>query len=311
MPEFYLIPKRLARKSPRLRALAQRVEGGFFRSVFWLMRRLSVQRASQLCSQLFGLVGPHSDKAKKAYNNLAIAFPGKDEHWHRQTARAVFGYLGCAAAELIKLDQIWQERDQRLEFVIEPQALSHIRNKGATVFVTAHIGAWQLTNLIGPRENLSISTVYAAESNPALRDVMLELRQSFGVNLIPSEAGVRPLMKELAAGRSVGMAMDTRLDTGKLIPFFGRDALTNTTAARLALRSGAALIPIRAQRLTAGRFRITAYDPLSSNAPQDSTGDDHAVDLTQQINRFFEQWISEEPEQWICLKRRWPKGHKL
>jgi KDO2-lipid IV(A) lauroyltransferase len=140
--------------------------------------------------------------------------------------------------------------------------------------------------------------------------MMLKLRESFGVKLISKDAGVRPLLKELAAGHSIGMAMDTRLDTGKLLPFFGRDALTNTTAARLALRSKAALLPIRAERLPGSRFRISVYDPIISEQP-DASLDDQAIDLTLQINRYFEDWIREDPEQWICLKRRWPKAHKL
>ncbi|MDH4040094.1 MAG: lysophospholipid acyltransferase family protein, partial [Gammaproteobacteria bacterium] len=167
-----------------------------------------------------------------------------------------------------------------------------------------------VTNLLSLQYGLNISTIYAPESNAVLRDMMLNLRQSFGVKLIPSDAGVRPLLKELAAGNSIGMAIDTRLDTGKLLPYFGRDALTNTTAARLALRSGAALLPIRAERLPGSRFRITVYDPVTSELP-DATPDEQAIGLTVQINRYFEDWIREYPEQWICLKRRWPKAHRL
>ncbi|MCB1676672.1 MAG: lysophospholipid acyltransferase family protein [Halioglobus sp.] len=310
MPQFYLIPKRLARKAPWLVLASQRVEAQGFRLVFWIMRRLSVERACRLSAFLFRLVGPHSDKARKARINLAIAFPDSSPQWRDQTTAEIFGHLGNSAAELIKLEQIWEQRAERLEFVLQSGARAHIEANGPTVFVTAHIGAWQVTNLIGLQYGLTISTIYAAESNPILRDAMLELRQSFGVRLIASDAGVRPLIRELTAGHSIGMAMDTRLDTGTLIPFFGREALTNTTAARLALRTGAALIPIRAERLPQGRFRITAYDPLNCDNPQASS-DEQAVELTARINRCFETWIREAPAQWICLKRRWPKASKL
>ena len=310
MPQFYLIPKKLARKAPVLVSISQWFEALAFRFIFWIMRMLSVERASQLSAFAFGLVGPHGDKARKARINLAVAFPGASEEWREQTTRQIFRYLGISAAELIKLDQIWEQREQRLEFVLQPLAREHIEAGAATVFVSAHVGAWQVTNFLALEKGLTTSTIYAPESNPVLAGIMLDLRKSLGVRLIASDAGVRPLMKELLAGNSVGIAMDTRLDTGKLVPFFGRDALTNTTAARLALRTGAALVPIRGERLPGGRFRITVYDPLTSQYP-DATLNEQANALTARINNHFEEWIRESPEQWICLKRRWPKAHKL
>jgi KDO2-lipid IV(A) lauroyltransferase len=310
VPQFYLIPKKLARKAPVLVTIAQWLEARLFAFIFWLMRRLSLEQASGLAAFAFGLVGPYGDKAAKAKANLAIAFPDSSEEWREQTTRKIFRYLGISAAELIKLEDIWDQRQQRLEFVVQPLAAEVIKQKRAAVYVTAHIGAWQITNLISLQYGLTISTIYAPESNPVLRDMMLNLRESFGVKLIASDAGVRPLLKELAAGHSIGMAIDTRLDTGKLLPYFGRDALTNTTAARLALRTGTALMPIRGERLPAGRFRITVYDPMISEQP-DSSLDEQAIVLSTQINRYFEDWIREYPEQWICLKRRWPKAHKL
>jgi KDO2-lipid IV(A) lauroyltransferase len=269
-----------------------------------------VERASQLSAFAFGLVGPYGDKARKARINLAIAFPDTSEQWREQTTRQIFRNLGNATAELIKLEQIWDQRDQRLEYVIQPRARELLERKGAIVFVTAHVGAWQVGPLISKRFGLTTSTVYAPESNAIVAELMLHLRKTFGENLIPSDAGARPLIKELKAGHSINIAMDTRLDSGKLVPFFGRDALTNTSAAGLALRTGATLVAGRAERLPGGRFRITAYDPLVSPNP-DAPVKEQALALTELINRHFEDWIREDPSQWICLKRRWPKAHKL
>ena len=109
MPEFYLIPKRLARKAPFLVAIAQWLEGSVFRGVFWLMRKLSVEHALQLSAFAFGLVGPRSDKAEKARENLAIAFPERSQEWREQTTRQIFRHLGYSTAELIKLEQIWEQ----------------------------------------------------------------------------------------------------------------------------------------------------------------------------------------------------------
>jgi KDO2-lipid IV(A) lauroyltransferase len=286
------------------------LEAQAFQFVFWLIDRLSPERASAWGAAMFGWLGPRGDKARKANANLAIAFPDRDEAWRRDTVRGIFRSLGKSAAELIKLQQIWDERDERLEFVVHPAARAHLEAGSSAVFVSAHIGPWQVTNLISLHMSLEISTIYAQESNAALREKMLQLRESFGVKLIPSEAGARPLLRELNNGHCIGMAMDTRLDTGQLIPFFGREALTNTTAARLALRTGAALLPIRAERLGKARYRVTVYNPVAA-PPGIEGAEERAVAMTREVHRHFEQWISEQPDQWICLKRRWPKAHKL
>jgi len=310
VPEFYLIPKRLARKAPLLVYIAQRVEASVFRFIFWIMRKLSLERAMQLSAFAFGLVGPRSDKADKARENLSVAFPDRSGEWREQTTRQIFRHLGYSAAELIKLEQIWEEREERIEFVLEPEALKHMESQRATIFVTAHVGAWQVAPLVTRKFGFKVSTIYAPESNPRMHDLMLGLRKSFGERLIPADAGPRPMIKELNAGHSIIMAMDTRPETGKMIPFFGVDALTNTSAAGLALRTGSALVVSRAERLPDARYRITVYDPLVSPIP-DAPVKEQAVAMTEIVHRYFEEWITEYPDQWVCLKRRWPKAHKL
>jgi KDO2-lipid IV(A) lauroyltransferase len=310
VPQYYLIPKKLARTYPRLGRFSQWFEAQFFRFIFWIMERLSPQRAIALLAFAFGLVGRISDKAEKADINLAVACPEKSAQWRKHTTQQIFRSLGKATAELIKLKQIWEEREQRLEFVLQPKARQHLEAHQATVFVSAHIGAWQVTTLLSNELNLSTSTIYAAESNAALREMMLKLRESFGAKLISTDAGLRPLLRELNNNACIGLAADTRPDSGPLIPFFGREALTNVSGARLALRTNAALIPIRGERLGKGRFRITVYDPVVNELP-DAPAEEQAIAMTSRINDYFEDWIRENPGQWICLKRRWPKAHKL
>lgn len=310
MPEFYLIPKDLAHKAPRLVKLVHRLEAFIFRTIFWIIRRLSIESALKLAGTLFYVLGRSSDKLKKAHTNLEIAFPDKSPEWRRKTAREIFRSLGYASVELIKLDQIWDERDSRVEFVVEPGAREHMRSRAATVFVTAHVGAWQVAPLITREYDFIINAIYAPESNPVMNALMLELRKSFSDRLIAADAGPRPILKELNRGHSIVLAMDTRPDTGKLIPFFGTEALTNTSAVGLALRSKAALVMGRAERLPGGRFRVTVYDPITSPNPEADLKDQAAA-ITEIMHGHFEQWIREAPEQWICLKRRWPKENRL
>ncbi len=310
MPEFYLVPKRLARKAPFLVSLAHKVEAGFFHGIFWLLRHLSMESAMGISGAAFRFLGPLGDKAQKANANLAIAFPDQSEEWRERTVREIFRHLGYSAVELVKLRQIWEEKDQRIEFVLEPKAREFVASGRPTMFISAHVGPWQVATLVTRECGYNCSLLYAPESNPIMNDLMRELRESISQDLISSEAGPRPILRELNAGNSVMLAMDTRPDTGKLVPFFGREALTNTSAVGLALRTGAAVVVARGERLPGARYRITMYDPIENPVP-DAPLKDQAAAMTEIIHGHFEQWIREYPEQWICLKRRWPKKHRL
>lgn len=311
MPEFYLVPKRLARKAPFLVSLAHRLEAAFFHGIFWLFRRLGINSALGISGTAFRLLGPLGDKAQKARDNLAIAFPDTTQEWREQTVREIFRHLGYSAVELIKLDDIWRDKDERIEFVLEPGAREHVQSKRPTMFISAHVGPWQVATLITRECGYNCSLLYAPESNPIMNKLMRELRESISQDMISSEAGPRPILRELNAGNSVMLAMDTRPDTGKLIPFFGREALTNTSAVGLALRTGATVIVARGERLPNARYRITMYDPIEKPLPEDAPLKDQAAAMTETIHKHFEQWITEYPEQWICLKRRWPKKNRL
>lgn len=307
MPEYYLVPKKVARAIPALGRASIWLEAQLFRFLFWVLGQLSVERASSVAAAVVGLIGPHTSLARNVHGNLAVAFPDWDEQDLRRTTKGIFRQLGMAAAELTNMDKIWSEREQRLEFCIDPLAQAHLDAGGATVFVTAHVGAWQVVNLISRQQNLTITVVFAEESNPQLRDIMHRLREAFGVKLLPTHAGIRPLLRELNAGNSIGLAMDTRLDTGEPLPFFGVDALTNTSAARLALRSGTALIPVRGERLRPGHFRVSVMAPIASPVP-DAKLAEQAIAMTRLISEHFEEWIRAAPDHWMCLKRRWPKA---
>ena len=115
------------------------------------------------------------------------------------------------------------------------------------------------------------------------------------------------MLRELTDGRSVALVVDTRDDDGAPIPFFGHDKLTTLAPARLALRFGCELIPVRIERLDAARFRLTVYEPVRPD-PALASDKDRAVQMMRDLNRLFEQWIRERPEQWLCIKRAWPKA---
>lgn len=275
--------------------------GGFF----GLLRILPLPLATAVAGRLFAAVGPSTRRAQHVRRNLAIAFARQSAVERASLLRASFRHLGVALAELTHMRAIWKARKQRLEFVLAPGAKAPTAHR-PTVFVTAHVSAWQMTPLIGPQYGVTLPIIHAAEQNPYIERQLTRLRQAFGCPLVASKGGVRELVQALNQGHCIGLTLDTRLDAGELIPFFAEPAPTNTVAARLALRHGCDLVPVLAERLPNARYRVTLLAPITAQQEQASPAL-QAVDMTAQLNRLFEQWIVQYPGQWLCMKRRWPK----
>ena len=59
----------------------------------------------------------------------------------------------------------------------------------------------------------------------------------------------------------------------------------------------------------ATRFRLTVHEPVRPD-PALASDKDRAMQMMRDLNRLFEQWIRERPEQWLCIKRAWPKTRR-
>ena len=302
--KYFLIPASLVRKLPILRNAGWWLEAVIVKSLFKLIQTMPPAYAGKFGNSLFrNLKGifPFSTKIRR---NLSIAFPDKDEREIDRLTRNTCGYLGNAAVELALAERIWSERDQRLEFVFEDGVdLASYQGRPA-VMITGHIGAWQVTTFVGAYHDLHITSVYAPEENPYLRDFLLSLRKTL-CTFISRDGSMRILTKELRQGNLIGLVADARLDSGDLIPFFGVPAPTNTAAARLALRHHCDLLPVIAERLPGMRYRIIVGQAVLPRNPDAATAE-QARDMTQQVLERFEAWIRKNPDQWMCFGRRWP-----
>jgi len=305
MSSYYFFPQRLYTALPRLRPLVWRVEHGIVVLALWLLRLLPLSLAMRACGRCFAAFGPRTSRARKVRGNLAVAYPDRSADEIDRLTAHTFRHLGVALVELAQLPKIWRERDKRIEFVEMPGATRPSPER-RTVFVTAHVGAWQLTPLVGPEYGVTIPVIHAPESNPHVDALLTDLRKAFGNPLVSRDGGVRVLIRALEQGNSIGMTMDTRLDGGEPVPFFGEEAPTNTIPARLALRYGCDLVPALAERLPGARFRVILYPPVR---PRDESASTAAQirDMTRQVNGLFEEWIRQRPGEWLCMKRRWPR----
>ncbi len=281
---------------------------------WWLCSLMSVERASVLGEKLaVGLAPRYPKKDGIIRRNMARAFPEKDEAEIETITQGIWRSFGQVLAEYAHLkgfDDIGPNkgRPNRVQVVGALEALREA--KGPHVFVAAHLANWELAALVAKDQDIPLSVVYTPEQNWLLQGMMQRRRRRLGCECISSSEGPTPLFRELSQGRSLGFVMDRRLKKGELTPFFGSGTFTSLFPARLALRCGCNLVPVRVERLRRGAYRVSVQEPIR---PDPSLADDRAkaLDMTRQVNACFESWIRERPDQWFCSKRMWPKPSQL
>jgi len=303
--QHFLFSARLIEKLPSLRNISWRLEAFVVRSLLKLMQSMTPERAARFANFVFRNLRFALPFTSKIRRNLSVAFPRKDQRELRRLTREVCGNLGNAAAELVFAERIWLERDRRIEFVVKDGVNLTDYRDNAAVMVTGHIGAWQIASFVASQYELRITSIFAPEKNPFLADLFLQLRAALPCRFISRDGCMRGLTQELKQKHIVGMVTDTRLDSGDPLDFFDVPTPTNTTAARLALRHHCDLLPVRAERLNDMRFRITVFPPIRSDDPA-ASANEQAHQMTQQLLAYFERWIRETPDQWMCFGRRWP-----
>lgn len=277
-------------------------------AAFWrLAALLPPDRASALGGCLLRSLAPRLRRTDYITRNLKVAFPEKDEVQIQGLAREIWCTFGKLLGEYPHLRSIvGRDLDKRVEVVIKTDLETPRRNGKPIVFVTGHLANWELSTSTAVAMGFDLTVIYSPLRNPIVDRMLQRHRKSLGCGFVAKNASVRMLMKELAAGRSIGLLVDQRVEGGEKLPFFGRPGLTTVSPARLAIRFDCDVVPVRVERLEGARFRVTYCEALRA-ADYAGSAQERAVAMTCEINRVLESWIRERPQQWICWKRRWPK----
>ena len=276
-----------------------------------VLRTLGPVRASNVMGGLCRTVGPLLPVTRVAEANLRAALPELDAAARRRVIRDMWESLGRTAGELPHLAGLPQNNapGPGWEMVGEEHLLAQAARGGPAVFVSAHIGNWEMLPAAAAAYGLPFSSVYRPGANPALDEVVLELRRgAIGENLpmFPKGSkGARAAVIHLARKGYLGMLVDQKMNDGIEARLFGLKAMTAPAAAALAVRFGCPIIPGRVQRIGPARFRMVCDTPLTPPASGNQQADVAA--LTQTINDHLERWIRERPHEWLWLHRRFPK----
>ncbi len=247
--------------------------------------------------------------ARIGLKNLAIAFPECSEAERQRILRASYANLGRSAAEYIRLGGCFYRRlIGRISYDgIERREDVERRYPGRGVLIlTAHFGSFELLPAGHALRGHQISLVHRTQSFVAGDALLSWVRRRAGVETLRKRSAARAVLKALRAGKLVGIPLDqnTRRREAVFVSFFSELAATTGGLARLALMSGAPVVPVFIVRQPDSRtHRIEIQDEI----PLAKTGNLEAdiLENTRRFNAAIEAIVRRYPEQFLWTHRRY------
>jgi Kdo2-lipid IVA lauroyltransferase/acyltransferase len=252
--------------------------------VGWLMRQV---------------IGPLAGYGQRARENLALIWPDRPDAERRAIAAASLDNAGRTLIENYSTADFTARAR-----MIEPTgpgyaALQAARAAGRPVIlVSGHFGNYEAARASLVARGFAIGGLYRNLSNRYFNAHYVKTMQAFGGPVFPQgRSGTAGFVRHLKDGGQLVLLFDQDVPSGPPLPFLGYPARTALSAAELALRFKADLIPFFATRLPDGlAFKIELDAPIPHSDPE-------AMMLA--VTEALEARIIRDPGQWFWIHRRW------
>ncbi len=258
------------------------------------------------CAAMLGRCYFHVARRRRrlAMEFLRLAFPdGKSERELRRIGARATGNVFKVPLDMIYSTKVI-EQGNFLDHVDVSETREHLPD-GPLIGVTAHLGSWEVAAIHYAAMGRETHVVVQFFKNPLQQRFITANRRRAGLHLHARRGGLRGMARALARGCIGLQAVDqNQRRRGMFVPFFGKLASTERSAATLALRKGYPIMTGTCRRVGSG-FRFKTYiDELIY--PQ-ATGNlqEDVEQLAAQINERLEQQILDAPDQYLWIHNRY------
>jgi KDO2-lipid IV(A) lauroyltransferase len=283
-------------------AFRNAIEAGLARAAVFKLEYLPrplADWAGRCCGRILDLAVPRLRRTAEI--NLSFAFPDRDAAWRARTIDGIFASIGRLLVAFARFPRI---NKQNVAEWIRYEGFEHYERAKAqgkgVLFATAHLGNWELSAYAHALLTEPMNVVVRPLDNPLIDRLVESRRALSGNQLLSKRDFARSILQALRANQPVGVLVDQNSapENAAFLPFFGKLASTNLSFARIAARSGAAVIPgFALWNETERRYVLRFYPAVEMT--------DDAVEDTRRIQAAMETAIREYPDQWLWIHRRW------
>lgn len=279
------------------------------RGLVFIIEKLPRDLALKLAGMMGEIAAIIDVKERRlAEENLRRAYGHKwSESRIRLVARECFVKIALNTADVIQ-SRSWTAEDIRR--LVDTEGMEHFdealsRGKGL-VAVTGHIGNFELMAAwFSSVKKISLSVIGRRLYDDRLDALVVENRERFGMENIPSDAPAKRVLSALKSNRVLGVLID--LDSsriaGEFVPFFGTPARTPSGPIAIGRQSRSPAVPLAMFRTADDRYKIKILPMIE--IPRTSDRDADVMETLKRCNRALEELIDYDPTQWVWIHNRW------
>lgn len=237
-----------------------------------------------------------------ALQNYAAVLRLPPEHEDvKRTAKEAFHNYGRMLADFTRLPALNQDEVRKLMTYDGTEHIDAALADGrGAILALPHMGSWDMAGTVAGTLGYDIYAV--AETFPgSLNDAVVEGRRQLGLNVIPlGRAAVPRLIQILQQNKVAALLTDIAHGRGVEVEMFERRVELAAGPASLALRTGAALIPVGVWATGPSRYHGHVEPELVPKVTGNRKAD--IRELTQRLARVFERLIRAHPNHWYAFK---------
>ena len=270
------------------------------RGLFWALLSLPYRwRVPFAGWAVSRIVAPLAGYRRRIRENLAHVLPDLPAAEVARIVRAVPDNVGRTLIEIYSGPEFIARAVSHPLIGPGVAALEQAHRDGRPVIlVTGHFGNYDASRAALIARGYRVGALYNPMKNPFFNDHYVAAISQIGTPLFPrGKRGMADMVRHLRSGGMLGLLMDQAMYRGTVLKFFGKPALTALSAADLALKYGALVIPTYAVRQPDGlSFEITVEAPIPEGPPEA---------MTQALNDSLEAIVRRNLDQWFWIHRRW------
>jgi KDO2-lipid IV(A) lauroyltransferase len=245
------------------------------------------------------VVGPLIGYPARIRENLGLVFPDMSEEEKARLSRAVPEKIGRTVTEMFSPEDLKAVAAQTPITGPGLEAAAEARSAGRPViFVSGHIGNYDVGRAILIQQGHHVGGLYRRMNYRRFNDFYVKHISAIGTPLfLRGRRGMAEMVRHLKQGNAVAILIDQYMGSGADLTFFGHPARTALSAAELALKYDALVVPCYALRQDDGmHFKMVLEEPVAHGTPEE---------MTQALNDSLERQVRAHMDQWLWVHRRW------